>query len=128
MVVDTSALLCWVFREPGFRKIQLKLDTATSIVVPSIVLVEAGLVLAARSNGDPRQTLKRFIDRMRASVADFRSDLSWAALDAFMSFGKGRHPAKLNFGDCMIYAIAADLGLSLLFAGDDFAKTDITPA
>ena len=66
--------------------------------------------------------------RMGVSVVSFTEDHFHQALDAFIRFGKGRHPAALNFGDCMSYAVARVAGMPLLYTGKDFSKTDITPA
>jgi ribonuclease VapC len=65
---------------------------------------------------------------MNAEIIDFSEDHYEAALSAFLRFGKGRHPASLNFGDCMSYALASVSGLPLLYAGTDFSRTDIQSA
>jgi ribonuclease VapC len=85
------------------------------------------MVYLERRNGSPADILE-LIDILGLRTMDVDRDQSDRALDAFARFGKGRHPAGLNFGDCFSYALAATLKEPLLFKGDDFLKTDIVPA
>ncbi len=75
-----------------------------------------------------RVKLERFIAAIGAEIIPFTRDHLNVAMDAFLRFGRGRHPAALNFGDCMSYAVARLAGMPLLYTGADFAKTDITAA
>lgn len=74
---------------------------------------------------DGKQAVEGFIRDCHAEVLDFKREHSEAALNAFLRFGKGRHPARLNFGDCMSYAFARLSGLKLLYTGEDFGLTDL---
>ena len=86
------------------------------------------MVLSARLQGDPTPVLKEFLVAIDAEVIPFAEDHSHAALRAFLRFGKGRHPAALNFGDCLSYATASVTRHPLLYVGDDFSRTDIKRA
>jgi ribonuclease VapC len=91
-------------------------------------LAEAGVVLAARLEQDSRPLLSRLVEELELVVVPFGARHAREARDAYLRFGKGRHPAALNFGDCISYAVARVAGRSLLFVGDDFRRTDIQPA
>jgi ribonuclease VapC len=86
------------------------------------------MVLTSRLGRDARPTIAAFLRRLDAEVVPFNREHLDAATTAFLRFGRGRHPAALNFGDCMAYAIASVAGMPLLFTGDDFSRTDIAPA
>ena len=87
-------------------------------------------MVLAGSSGDARawHVLDDMVRNLELQVAPHDYDLSHVAREAFLQFGKGRHPAALNCGDCASYALAKRLGLPLLFKGRDFAQTDITAA
>jgi ribonuclease VapC len=91
-------------------------------------LVEAAIVLSSRLGKDARPMLNEFLREAEIEVIPFTGDHFRAALDSFLRYGKGRHPAGLNFGACLAYAAATLAGLPLLYAGSDFSATDITPA
>jgi len=91
-------------------------------------LVEAGIVAEARSGEQGARDLDAAVARMRIEVVPLTPGHATHARRAFRRFGKGRHPAQLNFGDCMAYALAKATGEPLLFKGDDFSKTDIEAA
>ena len=101
------------------------MDTATEVIVGAPTVLEAGMVLSARLQQDARPVIQILLRRLRAKVTSFDEDHAWAATGAFLRFGLGRHPAQLNFGDCMSYAVASLSGKPLLFVGDDFSKTDV---
>jgi ribonuclease VapC len=86
------------------------------------------MVLASRAGRDVRSQLAAFFRRKDVAVVPFTEEHFQVATDAFPRFGKGRHRAALNFGDCMAYAVAAVAGLPLLYTGNDFAQTDIPAA
>ncbi len=83
------------------------------------------MVLSSRVGRDPRPLLNGFLREMGVEVIPFTSEHYEVAVDAFERYGKGRHPAALDFGDCLTYAVAKLSGLPLLYAGDGFAKTDL---
>lgn len=125
MIVDSSALLAIVFREPGFEEILHRVMSADAVAVGAPTLAETGIVLAARLDDDAHGMLERLLDELGIQEIPF-GEIHWReAVDAYRRFGKGRHEARLNFGDCMTYAVAALAAEPLLFVGDDFARTDL---
>jgi ribonuclease VapC len=86
------------------------------------------MVLTARLGQDARPLLFAFLRRLEAEVVAFNEEHVDAATTAFLRFERGRHPAGLNFGDCMAYAVASVAGMPLAFTGDDLARTDIARA
>ena len=128
MVLDTSAIVAIHLREPGFDQLIEKIDRAGIVAVGAPTLLESGMVLSARLGQDARVLLMGTLRRMSAQIVPFAEEHFDTALEAFLRFGRGRHPAGLNFGDCMAYAVAVEAGLPLLFTGTDFGKTDVVPA
>jgi len=128
MILDASALLAIVFQEPGFEAILERMEAAPGVAAGSPTLAETGIVLQARLDGNADGLLERMLDELDVQEVPF-GELHWReAVDAYRRFGKGRHPASLNFGDCMSYAVAQLAGESLLFVGDDFSRTDVQVA
>ena len=128
MIVDASALLAVVFREPGFEELLARIQGAPAVAAGTPTLAEAGIVLDARLGSAAHGLVERLLDELAIQEIPF-GEIHWReAVDAYRRFGKGRHPAGLNFGDCMAYAVAALAGEPLLFVGDDFARTDVSPA
>jgi ribonuclease VapC len=128
MVVDTSALLAVLEDEPDAPRLVAALEGAEAIRVSAGTLVEAGIVVEARRGEAGGRELDLLLHRLRADVVSVTAEHAEMARDAYRRFGKGRHPAALNFGDCFAYALAAALGEPLLFVGDDFRRTDIVAA
>jgi ribonuclease VapC len=87
--------------------------------------VETGIVLAARLGIAGKTLLARFVQEAGLTVLPLTDEHWPVAVDAFVRFGKGRHPAALNFGDCLTYAVSRVAGQPLLYVGQDFAKTDL---
>jgi ribonuclease VapC len=128
MVLDTSALVSIHLEESGFQELFRKVDAASHVVIGAPTLVEAAMVLSGRSKADARLALSIGLRRMQARIVPFTEEHYQGAVSAFLRYGKGRHPAALNFGDCMSYALARISGLPLLYTGDDFSQTDIPAA
>ena len=128
MVVDSSALVSIVIEEPGHQRLLEKANDATSKLVGAPLAFEAAMVLSGRLQRDARPTLYGLLRTMGAEIIPFSEEHYEAAVAAFLRYGKGRHPAGLNFGDCMSYALARVSGLPLLYTGTDFSKTDIQSA
>jgi ribonuclease VapC len=128
MVIDTSALIALLEGEPAAPRLALALDGADEIRISAAMLVEAGIVVEARRGELGGAELDLLLDRLQAEVVSVTPDHAALARDAYRRFGKGRHQAGLNFGDCFAYALAAARGEPLLFVGDDFAKTDVDVA
>ena len=128
MIVDSSALVAVTFAEPGYQELVAKLAGAPSAGIGTPTLAETGVVLAARLGQDSRDLVIRLLDEFRIEEIPF-GDRHWReAVDAYLRFGRGRHKARLNFGDCLTYAVARLANEPLLFVGDDFPETDLEAA
>jgi ribonuclease VapC len=128
MVLDSSAIVAIHLREPGHEQLIDKIDAAEVVVVGVPTLLETAMVLTARLRQDARPMMFAFLRRVEAEVIPFNEEHLDAAATAFIRFGRGRHPAALNFGDCMSYAVASVAGMPLLSTGEDFRSTDIPQA
>jgi ribonuclease VapC len=118
MVVDTSALLAILLKEADAGHVRLSAATA----------IELNLVAISRGGAAAVQEVDLLLERCDAEIVPVHGDQVVLARNAFLTFGKGRHPAKLNFGDCFSYALAKAYMEPLLYKGSDFAQTDIDPA
>jgi ribonuclease VapC len=125
IVVETSALIALLFAEPIAPKIAAEILSRTGAVVPASVYVEASFVYGGRNGAAGVQRLDALIAELGLEIVPFSPEHARAAAAAFLRFGKGRHPAGLNFGDCMSYAVAKVKGLPLLYVGTDFGATDV---
>ena len=128
MVLDSSAIVAIHLRESGHERLMDRIDAAEVVVVGVPTLLESAMVLTARLGHDARPMLFAFLRRLEAEVVPFNQEHLDAAVTAFIRFGRGRHPAALNFGDCMSYSVASVAGMPLLFIGEDFTRTDIAQA
>lgn len=128
MIIDTSALIAIFLEEAGFELLLEKSKKAEVVFVGAPMALEAAFVLTSRVKQDPRPLLQTLLRNLNAEIVDFGEIHYHAAVSAFLRFGKGRHKAALNFGDCMSYALAQVSGLPLLYFGDDFSRTDIQSA
>ena len=128
MILDTSAVVAVVFREPGFEVLVEKVAAAEYTAVGAPTAAETGIVLSARLGRDARGLVARLLAEWGAEVVPFGDDHWKEAIDAYRRFGRGRHRAALNFGDCLSYAVAKLADQPLLCVGDEFARTDIEVA
>lgn len=128
MILDSSAIVAIALRESGYEELVGKMRAANTLGVGTPTLTEAGMVLSSRLGVEPQALLDRFLRDFGVIPVVFGEQHWREALDAFRRFGKGRHPAGLNFGDCLSYAAAKLANLPLLFVGGDFSKTDIGAA
>jgi ribonuclease VapC len=128
MVVDSSALVAIILEEPEHDALLAKVAASTNVAIGAPTLVETLIVLTARLRGDPAPALRDLLRALDAEVIPFTEDHSRVALTAYLKFGKGRHPAALNFGDCLAYAAASVARQPLLYVGDDFSRTDVQNA
>lgn len=124
MILDTSAIIAILFREPEVSQMLTAMEKSGSRGVGAPTLVEAGAVLLAR-RGEAGPALHRFIQEFSVTVIPFGDPYWQAALFAYERYGRGRHPAKLNFGDCLSYACAKLSQQPLLCKGNDFPQTDL---
>jgi ribonuclease VapC len=125
VVIDSSALLAIVLNEAERSAFVTMIEHAPRRLISAATRLEASIVLLKRSGETAVLWLDEFLER--AGIVTESVDVAQvaAAVNAYRRFGKGRHPAGLNFGDCFAYALAAVTGERLLYKGDDFAKTDI---
>ena len=127
MILDTSALLAILYDEPerpAFNDAVATEDKALS----AANFVETSMVLEPRYGEDAVHDLDLYIAKAGIAIAPVDVEQAEIAREAFRRYGKGRHPAGLNFGDCFAYALAHVRGEPLLFKGDDFAQTDVEAA
>ena len=125
MILDSSAIVALFLKEPGHEVLRGKVGAATFIGIGAPTLVETSWVLSARLNRDMRGSLARFMEETGAIVIPFTEGHYGMAVSAWLRYGKGRHPAALNFGDCLAYATAKAADMPLLCIGDDFPQTDL---
>ncbi|GAB4272372.1 MAG: type II toxin-antitoxin system toxin ribonuclease C30 [Deferrisomatales bacterium] len=127
MVIDTSALLAILQDEPERRAFNEAIEAAEARCLSAASFVEVSIVVEARYGSEGLRYLDLFLDRAGVELVPVDAEQAREARLAFSRFGKGRHAAGLNFGDCFSYALARVLGAPLLFKGDDFGRTDVTP-
>ena len=125
MILDSSVLVAIALDEPEREAFVAKIDAADVVAVAAPTLVEAGIVLSARTGEDAGELLAELIAAAEAVVIEFGPAHWQEAVSAWWRYGKSPHPASLNLGDCLAYATARVAGQPLLAKGDDFAKTDI---
>ena len=128
MVLDTSALVAILLKEPESSALVQAIRDAPSRRLSAATLVEAGMVMLGRYGDAGSHDLDALLARSSAEIVPLTAAHAGLAREAFRRFGKGRHPAALNYGDCFSYALAAALGEPLLFVGSDFSQTDIAVA
>jgi ribonuclease VapC len=128
MVLDTSAILAMLFDEPEAEEFQRLVEEDPVVLVSAVSRVEAAFVVEGRKGDAGRIRLTQFFDLVGAEVVPVDADQAEVACGAFRRYGKGRHPANLNFGDVFTYALAKMSGEPLLFEGADFGLTDLTSA
>jgi len=128
MIVDSSALVAILMVEPEARRLTTAIARCAVGRLPASCLFETSMLILSRRGEDGVRDLDLYIARSRMEIVPFTQSQAGLARDAFRRFGKGRHPAKLNFGDCMAYALAKETGEELLFKGTDFGQTDIVAA
>jgi ribonuclease VapC len=125
MVIDTSAFVAIMLKEPDADSFLETIDAAATRLMSAANVVEAGIVLTSRAGPDARGDLLDLIRAIGIEVVPVDLEQANLALEAYRRFGRGNHPAGLNFGDCFAYALAEAHGEPLLFKGDDFSRTPI---
>lgn len=125
IVVDTSAALAVLTDEGDAGWLLDTLAASDERFMSAGSLIELGIVIEARLGPSATGMARRFARDAAITVVDVDSELAERALEGLRRFGKGRHPAALNYGDCFTYALAAELNLPILCIGDDFARTDV---
>ncbi len=128
MFVDASALIAIIADEPEASALAARLDQAGKVLLSPVAIFEATAGLARIANVAPsqaRQLVRQFIEEVGAQIVAIDAAICEAAIEASQRFGNGRHPARLNMGDCFAYACAKALDSPLLFKGGDFSLTDV---
>ena len=128
MVVDTSALIAVLNSEPESRRLEEAMLAASGLAISAATLVEASIVADSKGQPDGMADLDLLLSELRIETIPVTREHAELARTAYRQFGKGRHPAGLNLGDCFSYALARALGEPLLFVGGDFGRTDIEVA
>ena len=128
MVIDSSALLAIVLQEPDASIYASAISNSPICWLSVASLVEASIVLMRRRTHSPIAVLDSLIESQQIVAVPVDQEQALLAREAFRRFGKGRHKAGLNFGDCFSYALAKQTGEPLLYKGNDFRHTDIVPA
>jgi ribonuclease VapC len=126
LVVDTSAAVAVILGEPGAGQLAGYLEDALARLMPAAIRVELGIVVEARLWPAGQDVVDRFLRDAKIDIVPVDADLAARAMSGWRRYGKGRHPAGLNFGDCFTYALAERTGHPVLCTRDDFAATDIT--
>ena len=127
-VVASSALVSVLMGEPGWEALQTCLEEAQPWRISAVTLVEACMVVESCLGLLGRAQLDAMLLRIGVEVRPMTAETAVVALDGWRRFGRGRHPARLNFGDCFSYALAMELDEALLFVGNDFGMTDVVAA
>ena len=127
MILDSSAIVTVLIEEPGHEIFFEKMEN-NRCGVGAPTLVEVAIVLTNHFRNDEQPMVDKFLDVFEVEVIPFGTLHLSVAIQGFNDYGKGRHPAKLNFGDCLTYAVAKVAGEPLLFKGNDFSQTDLLAA
>jgi ribonuclease VapC len=125
MVIDTSALIAILLNEQETERFALAIAAAPSRLISAVSALEAAIVIEAKKGATGSQLLDELLVAAQVEIVAFDESQYALARDAYSRFGKGRHPAALNFGDCCAYALARQAGEALLFKGQDFSATDV---
>jgi ribonuclease VapC len=125
MIIDTSALVAVLQAEPERDQMLDAITQASRLLISSVSVLETAMVIQSRFGSEACLDLELFLFEARLEIVPFDSRQSATALRAWRNYGKGRHPAQLNLGDCCVYGLAKAFGEPILCKGNDFAQTDI---
>lgn len=125
MVVDSSVVAAILFNEADAPQLRDSLSRDTTCYISTASVLELVIVLNRRNPAAGREPITGILSLFRLVETPITLEQSALAVQAFLTYGKGRHPARLNFGDCFSYALAKSLDEPLLFKGDDFRKTNV---
>ena len=128
LVVDTSAVVCIAIGEADAEAYVVALSAASTKLLPAPAYLECAMVLSGRLGEASTARLAEVLTTAVITIEPFTQEMAQLAIGAFHAYGKGRHKASLNFGDCLIYGASKALNLPLLYKGNDFAQTDIASA
>jgi len=125
LLLDSSAVIGVILREPGWEILRDRMETADGTAISAATLLETHLVLTSRTGRDALPLLDAFTLELGVQVIPFTESHWRLAAEAFLRYGKGKHPAALNFGDCIVYATARSTQMPLLLKSRDFELTDV---
>jgi ribonuclease VapC len=125
VIVDSSAIVSILLKEPGHERLRDRLAAAEEVSIGAPTVLESSLVLSSRLGHAGKTLLARFLQEAEIEVVEFAAEHWTVAADAYLAYGKGRHRAGQNFGDCTTYAVAKLASEPLLCLGDDFPATDL---
>jgi ribonuclease VapC len=125
MIIDTSALMSILLSEADAETYATSLHSASQLAIAAPTWLECSLVITSKRGAAGQEIFVELINALAVEIVPFDAALAQLAYNAWLRFGKGRHPAALNMGDCFSYALAKQRGESLLFKGEDFRQTDI---
>jgi ribonuclease VapC len=128
MVIDTSALVAILADEPERAAFNRKIAEAPVRIAPTGSYLESAIVIDARYGEEGLRDLQLLLSTAAIELIPFDAEQALLAKQAYSTYGKGRHSASLNFGDCFAYALAKVTGEPLLFKGNDFSETDLAAA
>ncbi len=127
LVLDTSAIMSILKQEDDAHLMARAIASANTAYISTVTQLEAFTVAMSRGNVGAHK-LAEFLEQLMPQIVAFDNIQSQLSIDAMKTFGKGHHPANLNFGDCCVYALAKSLNLPLLYKGNDFSQTDLASA
>ncbi|HTB87229.1 MAG TPA: type II toxin-antitoxin system VapC family toxin [Steroidobacteraceae bacterium] len=128
MIIDTSAIIAVLFNEEDAKVYAHLIAQSDTRRMSAATFVETAIVVETQTKTSGSRQLDAFLRQAEIAIEPVTEEHAHIARQAFIDFGKGRHPAELNYGDCFSYALAKATGESLLFKGRDFSKTDIVVA
>lgn len=128
MVIDSSALLAILLGEPEIRAFNQKIEADPTRLMSVASYLEAAIIIDDRLGPEGGRDLRFFLLEADIEIVPVTIEQADVAREAYRRYGRGNHPARLNFGDCFAYALAKISSEPVLFKGDDFAKTDLAPA
>lgn len=128
MVIDTSALIAILCDESDASQLEAAIEHDPVRLISAGTLLETSIVIESRFGEGGGRELDLLLHKAHFEIVAFDNEQAEVARDAYRRYGKGRHPAALNYGDCFAYALCSSRGESLLFKGNDFGKTDVKSA
>jgi ribonuclease VapC len=132
LILDSSAVVAVICREPGYEEVRQKIAVARTVAIGAPTVAETQMVveikLGSRKGRDGAALVDQFLAEIQALVIPFARNHISIFFEAFLRYGKRRHPVRLNMGDCFTYAVAKAAGMPVLYVGEDFSRTDIESA
>ena len=128
MIIDSSAIVAILLLETDAARFAVRIESATVKFIATPTYLEICMVVAGRRPDRAANRVEAFIREAEIEMRAFSNAAAHVAVKAFLTYGKGRHRAGMNFGDCISYAMAKTEAMPLLFKGDDFRLTDVEPA